>query len=271
MSSKLTPHPASQPESWSSVAAGLVIFLAASLQLITSELPRPISATAGMEAARSLALWVFLLAPVAGLSLGWIKGFPRWSYPYVPLAGLLALYLSNVSTPGLTFLGYPTFGRELWGLRSCLPMLLGIGIALLITRSFQPALRFFTQLRQDWTLATYALSGTLPLVVFIAYDEIDRAYSIRDLILLSLAMLSMALLYLRSQTKRQRSLTLLIGILIIIGYTAISTTVYWYRLGPQNVSIPMMFLWTVILIIFYFAPGIISVWKTSTAIFRPEA
>jgi hypothetical protein len=271
MSSTPTPHPDNPPETWPGVAAGLAIYLVACLVLIVSELPRGIQAPALSQTLTNLGFWCFILAPATGVAIGWIMGFPRWSYPYAPLAALQSLYFSVVSTPGLTFLGYPTFGRELWGWRAFLPLLLGGSIAWLVTRSFQPLGRFFTQMRQDWTLATYALSGTLPLVIFIAYDEMDRVYSLRDMILLSILMLGMALIYLRSRSKRQRGLTLAIGIPLILGFTAISTTAYWLSLGPGNVYIPGMLIWTVVLITFYLSPGIFSAWMRIVLKPAPEA
>jgi hypothetical protein len=57
------------------------------------------------------------------------------------------------------------------------------------------------------------------LVIFIAYDETDRAYSLRDMILLSILFLGMALFYLRSRSLRQRGLTLVVGVPLILAYT----------------------------------------------------
>jgi amino acid transporter len=116
-------------------------------------------------------------------------------------------------------------------------------------------------MKQDWTLGTYALSGTLPLVIFIAYDEIDRLYSLRDMVLLTILMITMAIVYLRARSARRRRLSLVVSILAILGYTTVSTTVYWRSLGPENVFIPGMIGWVLILVLFYFSPAIPSVWK----------
>lgn len=258
----------SLPETWPGVAAGLVIFLIAGLMLILSELPLEVQPAQWVESLRGLSFWGMLLIPPVGVTIGWITGFPRWSYPYVSLAVFVPMYFANASTPGLTFFGYPTFGRQLWGLRACIPLLLGIGIALLAARSFKPFVQFFTQIGQDWTLGSYALSGTLPLVIFISYDEIDRLYSLRDMLVLTAMMLLMALIYLRSRTPRGRRQSVGVGILLILGYTAVSTTVYWFSLGPENVYIPGMLVWTVILVAFYLSPGVIITF--ARAALRPE-
>ena len=257
MSSNLVLPKDSPPETWPGVAAGLAIFLIAGLMLILAEIPLESQSAPWVENLRNLSFWSMLLVPPAVLAIGWIKGFPRWSYPYIPLIVFFSMYIANASTPGLTFFGYPTFGRQLWGLRACIPLLLGGGIAWLATRSFKPFTRFFTQIGEDWTLGSYALSGTLPLVIFIAYDEMDRAYSLRDMFVLTALMLLMALTYLRSRTSRGRRLSMGIGIPLILVYTTVSTTLFWQSLGPGNVYIPGMLAWMAILIAFYLSPGII--------------
>ena len=258
MSSNPIHRPDDLPESWSGVAAGLTIFIIASLLLILGELPRPLEPQPWVKALGQLALGGFLLLPSLGFTIGWILGFPRWSYPYFLLAVLGALYFLNVSTPGLSVFGYPTFGRELWGLRAFIPLLLGGGIALLVTRSFRPLGSYFSRMRQDWTLATFALSSTLPLVILIAYDEVDRAYSLRDMVLLSILMVAMVSTYLRSRIARARAMSLSLGILLTVGYTAVSTTAYWLSQGPQNVYIPGIIIWVVILLAFYLSPLVLT-------------
>jgi hypothetical protein len=52
-----------------------------------------------------------------GICIGWIKGFPRWSYPYVGHVIVFSLYMVNVATPGFLF------GRELWGWRAWIPLM----------------------------------------------------------------------------------------------------------------------------------------------------
>jgi hypothetical protein len=269
MSSNITLLRDNPPETWLGVAAGLVIFVFASLLLILSELSQPLGTSALTGTLYMLGFWGLLLSPELGLMVGWIRGFPRWSYPYPIPALLMALFIAFVSTPGLTIFGYPTFGRELWGLRAFIPLLLGGGFAWLITRSFQPLKHFFTQMKQDPTLATYALTGTLPLFILIAYDEIDRAYSLRDMVIVSSLMILMALFYLRSQSYRQRGLTLGLGIPLIVSFAKVSTTAYWLGLGPGHVSVSGVILWTLIVIAFYLSPILLSgiIWT----VFRPTA
>jgi len=271
MSSNPIPLKDSRPEAWPGVAAGLAIFLIAGLMLVLAEIPLEAQSAPWAESLRNLSFWTMPLVPSTGLAIGWIKGFPRWSYPYVPLILFFSMYIANASTPGLTFLGYPTFGRQLWGLRAFIPLLLGGVIAWLVTRSFKPFTQFFTQIGDDWTLGSFALSGTLPLVIFIAYDEMDRVYSLRDMFVLSALMLLMALIYLRSRTSRGHRLSVGIGIPLILVYTAVSTTLFWQSQGPGNVYIPGMIAWTIVLVLFYLSPGIMIGFAKAALVNKLEA
>ncbi len=269
MSSNITLRPDSPPESWPGVAAGLAIFVIASLLLILSELSQPVGTVGLTGTLYMLGFWGLLLSPELGFTAGWIRGFPRWSYPYPVPALLMALFIAFVSTPGLAIFGYPTFGQELWGLRAFIPLLLGAGIAWLITRSFQPLKHFFTQMRLDATLATFALTGTLPLFILIAYDEMDRGYSLRDMVIVSILMILMAILYLRSLSYRQRWLALGLGILLIIGFTKVSTAAYWLSQGPGHADVRAAILWTLIVTAIYLSPILLS--GLVRTVFRPSA
>jgi hypothetical protein len=69
-------------------------------------------------------LAMFFIIPAVGYGTGWRKGFPRWSYPYGSVLLLISLYFMNASTPGISFFGYEGFGRELWGWRSRIPLVI---------------------------------------------------------------------------------------------------------------------------------------------------
>jgi hypothetical protein len=231
------------PTSWSGVAAGAFVFVVATAYLLAAEIPAGFGAKAP-PSLFTLAFWGLLLIPAGGFGVGWILHFPRWSYPYAGLAAAMALYIANASTPGLTFLGYPTFDRELWGLRALIPLAIAAGAGLIVTRSFQPIRTFFTQMGSDWTLPAFMMTGFLPLFVFISFDEIDNRYAFPLELLLGLSILLMVSLYLRSRTSRQRTLILIPGTIAIVAATSIAAGLYWYRLGPENIYIPGMIVMT---------------------------
>lgn len=141
-----------RPASWAATLAGMALFLILELELILSEIPHDWAVPSWL---RSLGPVLFLscfVFPVVLLGIGWVKGFPRWSYPYVGFVLLVSGYMMHVATSGLRIFNY-TFGRkDLWGWRAWIPFFVMAAIALLITRSLRPLLKLFANISEDWTL-----------------------------------------------------------------------------------------------------------------------
>jgi fucose 4-O-acetylase-like acetyltransferase len=235
-----------QPASWSGVAAGLLIFAVAAAFLLISEIPSQWG-LAEQPALSILVYWGMLLIPASGVCAGWIQEFPRWSYPYAGLAVLIALFMTNATTPGLTVFNYPTFDRQIWGCRALIPLALAGVVGLAVTCSFQPVRKFFAQMSADRTLAVYLMTGFLPIVVFIAFDEVDSPYTLSTYWIVCAILFVMATVYLRSRTFNGRARTLITGTLAILLITSISVSMYWYRLNPKYVYLPGMIGWTLCL------------------------
>ena len=172
-------------------------------------------------------LFVFLILPAIGFGIGWVQNFPRWSYPYSGMALILAVYIQNASTPGVRVFGIPIFGRELWGWRSWIPLAGAFGIALVVSRSFKPFIRFFTNLWKDWTIPSYLLVGVLPMLVVVAFDEIDRIYSLYFMIPFGILLVGMVVFYLIARNAWQRALALTLGVIVIIFPAVWGSTSYW--------------------------------------------
>ncbi len=237
--------------SWPASLAGAALFLLWGLGLIAGEIPHEWAVPTWIYALVGIlcVIGLIVLPPIA-LCFGWIKSFPRWSYPYVGHMLIFSLYMTNVTTPGLHFFGYPIFGRELWGWRAWIPLsVIGL-ISLLATRSLRPLLRLFSNIWQDWTLLTFGMFGVLPLLVAIGFDEVDRLYSLYFMVILALLMTSMALLYLRSRHQWSRILALLIGIIPTIAITVLAPTLYWRQNGWVNPQAVAMQGVTVLLVMF---------------------
>jgi hypothetical protein len=132
------------PASWAGTLAGVALFLILGLGLILGEIPHDWGIPSWVPGLRYVLFVGWLVFPVIVLGIGWVKSFPRWSYPCVGFVLLFSLYMMNVATPGLWIFGY-TFGRnDLWGWRSWIPFLVMAAIVLLITRSLRPLLELFT-------------------------------------------------------------------------------------------------------------------------------
>jgi hypothetical protein len=215
---------------------GSLPFLVFGLFLILIEIPIDWKLPAWFDTFAGLIFVLLLILPAIGFSIGWVQKFPRWSYPYTGMAFVMALYIANVTTPGLNILGYPIFGREPWGWRACIPLATAFVAALAISRSFQPFGKLFTNLWEDWSILSYLMVGLLPLLITFQFDEIDRLYSLYFMVPFAVLLVGMVLLYLRSTSTRQRVLVLTIGVIAIIFPSVWGSNSYWLNHNGMYLS-----------------------------------
>jgi len=250
-------------QEWTAALAGMTLFLVYGLYLIAGEIPHTWAVPASFPELRRALFLGSLALPALGWGIGWMKGFPRWSYPYVGLELLSSLYMMSVATPGLRILGY-TFGRrDLWGWRAWIPFLVMTTTALLVTRSLRPLLRLFTDVWEDWTLLTFGMFGFMPLLVGIGFGDVDKLYSLPFMIVLTGMMMGTAWVYLRGVHQRQRILTLLAGIILIMAVVIAAPTAYWLESGGVNVS--MTVIMGVLVVAAMFSPALIPLLRRGEA------
>jgi hypothetical protein len=209
------------------VIMGILPFLLFSLVTIILELPPSLYEQDWFNSLGSYLFFIFLILPAIGFCIGWVRSFPRWSYPYFGMALIMAFYIRNGSTPGIILFGIPIFGRELWGWRAWIPLAAAFLIALIVSRSLKPLLRFFINLWNDWTIPSYLMVGVLPLLVWVIFDEMDRLYTLYFMVTFALLFAGMVILYLRSQTTGQRVVVLTVGVLIITFSAVLGTNSFW--------------------------------------------
>ena len=83
--------------SWTATLAGLALFLIYGLDLIVGEIPHTWAAPTWLPEIKKALFLSGLALPALGWGIAWVKGFPRWSYPYVGLELLVSLYMMNVA------------------------------------------------------------------------------------------------------------------------------------------------------------------------------
>lgn len=250
-----------KPSSWTAALAGTAPFLVFGLFLIILEIPHNWVVPAWLANFRGpWILGILVLLPI-GLGIGWVKGFPRWSYPYVGLVPLFSLYMMVVATPGLRVFNYTFGSNDLWGWRALLPLLAVAVIALLITRSLQPVTNLFTNVRQDWTLLTFGMFGFMPLFVMIGFDEVDRLYSLPFMVALTLVMVGTVLAYLRSRHPWQRVLALLAGIILTVVVATVAPRAYW--LPNPWVNVTGAVIGGAVVVAVMFSPGLVGLLRHS--------
>jgi hypothetical protein len=214
---------ADRPGPWVETLAGLIPFLYIGLWSIVLELlafpppPWQLIAYGGLLVAGYVAL-------LAGLGVGWARGFPRWSYAYLLFVPLFSLFVSLAAWSTILSYAYvlclPLFS-------SLIPLAVMAVVVLVATRSRPPLARLFTDVWRDWTRLSFALYGLVPLLMWFAFDEVEDRFVIRFAIALTLILAGGALAYLRSVRAWQRVTALLVGTVLARVVTTAGTRIYW--------------------------------------------
>jgi len=184
------------PSSWAGTLMGCAAFLLyGGFSIFQFNRPnRP--AYPWFTGADTVIFWMPVLLSFGMVTLGWIKNFPRWSYPYVAMSLLFTVVLCFSSPAG------------------CLPLLFAVVLALLISRSTRPFFHLIDQGLQDWTVFAFGSFGTLPVWMEAFCDGVEPSFAIPWLIVLTLFMAVVALGYLRSPLFRGRSLAIRTGLFL---------------------------------------------------------
>jgi MFS family permease len=165
---------------------------------------------------------------LAGLLWGWLKGFPRWVYPYLAYGFFFALYISFASTPGFAIFGIQMWGRQLWAWRAFVPLGLIVALALLLSRPWwSPIVKMARAVWNDWTLLAYGLYGFLPLVIPIVLDETGRDYRFLVTAIACAGILVGAIFYMFLPRSRLRTILMLAGAFLSLLVASIGSSLYW--------------------------------------------
>lgn len=176
----------------------------------------------GRNVPYSIVAMTFLAAVIGMyglLWLGWVKNFPRWSFPAVGFCLLFSVYFSYVRIPSVS-------DQEL-GIWAWWPLLITIVIGLLFNCSLQPVKEFIKKIKDDFTLILFALYGFAPVFVSFFTDEI-HSLQMLPYTLLSSIILGIGLYYfLKCERKRIRVLSLILSGSSALLITALSSFQFW--------------------------------------------
>lgn len=209
--------------SWVETLAGLIPFLFIGLWSIVLALlafpPPPWQLIAYVGPL--VAGYVMMLI---GLGVGWARGFPRWSYAYVLCVPLFSLYVSIAACSAIWSYAYllcvPLFS-------SLIPLAVMAIVVLVVTRSRPPLARLVTNVWRDWTRLSFALYSLVPILMWLAFDEVADRYVLPFMIALTLILAGGALAYLRSTRAWQRVTALLASTVLARVVATTGTKVYW--------------------------------------------
>ena len=248
--------------SWGEALAGMVPFLAFGLTKVLYEvLPHP----------NPVWFWGFVACYVVlliGFGVGWVQGFPRWSYPYGGLVLVFTGWWMGIPAQNLWARNIWILKRynELPGWGAWIPLLVTSAMALLLTRSVRPLRQLVMGIWHDWTRLSFGLYGIMPMAVWIVFDEVSWNPA-PYLFVSTVALGAGALAYVRSAKTSQRALALLTGMTLswavaTVGQPWVTVPGLWYAYG-QGVVIA----WGVLTAVM-FAPALLDLLRRSAKFIR---
>jgi hypothetical protein len=223
---------------------GMLPFLAFGLASMLGKVPRPFH--------DGYLFLGFYLLSLVGLLVGWVRGFPLWSYSYLGWSLVFAWWWSDMHTYGFSIFGLSILD---WGWNTWLFLAATAIIALLWTRSLQPIKAFFTGLWQDWTRLSLALYTFLSFV-WLLYDENHHPYLLLFMLASTLSISASVWFFLRSDRALRRTFSLLAGFagMAIINGICEATWDYRAYYGFPNVPYPWyLTIWRGVMIFAFYA------------------
>jgi hypothetical protein len=179
------------------------------------------------DAIRAAAMpMVFYLLLLGGLLVAWLKGFPRWSYPYL---GWLPVFL--ISGVGISGLDDP-YLPLIWG-----PLLITLLLAILLRPSLEPLSALWRSWRQDWTLSGFAVLGILEFLVWGSFDEMPGPRDFWQSVSVAVLVVG-ALGYMRASGTAGRVAALLGSAVLGVALSAGVNAYYWHGVHKSPMAAP---------------------------------
>jgi hypothetical protein len=198
---------------------------------------------------------IFYLLLLAGLLTAWLKGFPRWSYPYL---GWLLVFL--ISEMDIWVLDDP----YLW--RVWVPFLVTLLFAILLRPSREPLHALWRGWRRDWTLSSFAMLGILEFVVCASFDEMPGPRKLWQSLSAAVLVIG-ALGYMRIPKRTGRVAALLGSAGLSVALNIGANSYYWHGGQLPHMDTPLdglamlsqsLVIWTVYFVVLM-SPALLSV------------
>jgi hypothetical protein len=208
----------SHPATWKETLLALIPFLLLPVLFLFGLLLSPLIQSTP-EPAFMLGVALSLIGGFIFAALvGWVKGFPRWVFPYWGFILLITLYMRGFSG---TIFGYWVDG-DWW---AWTPVAAIAIIGTLWARNLGPVYTLFKSVWKDWTLLSFAFYGALPMLFLFAYDEVHNQvpYVAFSILILAVG----AAIYMRTENVWHRFASLVGGFTIGWSVLMIHLGIYW--------------------------------------------
>ncbi len=225
---------------WSETLAGIFPFLVLGPLTVLLAFPFP-PPEWRMTAWGQTLMLLYPLPLLVGAIVGWLKGFPRWCYPYWGF-GIIILGFG-----GMSRLSYILFSQDAqW--QASISVSIGtavvftavlVGLVLLISRLLPFLRQFYDGIRQDWTKLSFGFYSFAALM-FGAIDHEEDPDLTFFVLTPSLMIVLGALAYLQSTTKSQRVLVLMLGLILAVTVRFVGGKGFYVLYGTLNALIVLI-------------------------------
>jgi hypothetical protein len=158
-----------------------------------------------------------------GLALGWWAGFPRWSLAYLGLGLWLGNNFSYAKIYGVRY-----------GFQGWLPLLTGLVVGLLVSRSFVPPLRLLYTIWRDWTRLSFGIFAfAMPVATIVFIDSNFGWSGVAGLGFDTLLLVAGSAAYLRASSTWVRAASLQGAMIVLLLRNFLMGG--WFG-GPANLS-----------------------------------
>ena len=164
------------------------------------------------------ALAVFL----AMIVVGWIRGFPRWVYPYVTVIAAIFFAIIVGNDSDMTF-------REnlLWKMMVLGPVVLLFTGFWLVLRKKHPLRRVVQKVRSDWTLFAFCIYNLILIAIMGTFTNIRSADYASMLYVSTLLGMTGSALYILFSDKSSRMMALTVCFTLSWGVMTFATATFW--------------------------------------------
>ena len=159
-----------------------------------------------------------ILAMFILLGMGWIKNFPRWSFPAIGFCLFSSICFMMISIPSKD---------EDLGLWALFPLLITLVISLMFNPTLKPIKQLAQKIKEEPTLLLFALYGFAPFVLFLFYDEMHATWLISTIFLATLILAFGLYTFLRNDKKIIRVMSIILSGLIALIVAYGTSYFYW--------------------------------------------
>lgn len=158
----------------------------------------------------------FVVSMFVLLCIGWVKNFPRWSFPAI---GFCTLF-----TGLLCLIGSSNDSLELWAL---IPLIISIALTQILKPGIEPIRNISKKVKEEPFLILFAFYGFTPFLLFMLSDEIHANWMIPFSLVMTAVISLGNYLFLTSDKRVFRVLSFIVAGIISITFTIFAANIYW--------------------------------------------